>query len=136
MLFLSLLFLILPLEVQKEGDAERVEVQSTENLQTLLVVLSGHGILLSFQQRKRAQNTFQSHEVGCSSLESMAPAPRAGKSWTSAGGRWGGRGLGTRHGTRPGERGGMLIDLQTLELIGCCLQPGFIAQLLINCFRI
>lgn len=47
---------------------------------------------------------------------------------------WGGQGTSVRHGQEHGE--GLLLDLQTLELIGCCLQLGFIAQLLINCFRI
>lgn len=49
------------------------------------------------------------------------------------GGRWGDRGEAWGTGTwRRTEH----IDLQMPELIACCLQLGFIAQLLINCFRI
>lgn len=50
-----------------------------------------------------------------------------------AGDRWqvGGQGA------QPGAwRRTVHIQLQMPELIACCLQLGFIAQLLINCFRI
>lgn len=49
------------------------------------------------------------------------------------GGRWGDRGAVRGTGT---WRRTVHIDLQMPELIACCLQLGFIAQLLINCFRI
>lgn len=50
------------------------------------------------------------------------------------GGRWRDR---DQCGAQPGTwQRAVRVDLQMPELIACCLQLGFIAQLLINCFRI
>lgn len=97
----------------------------------------GFPLLLPTHKTPQHPQSILKKIFGAASVEEEEGAATHGaQARRAATGRWGGRGPGTRCGARPGERGGMLIDLQTLELIGCCLQPGFIAQLLINCFRI
>lgn len=68
----------------------------------------------------------------------MGPGDGCRRQDGGAGDRWQvGPGTRDQRGAQPGTRRRTApVDLQMPELIACCLQLGFIAQLLINCFRI